>query len=288
MRCLLLLLAGSSLFAQTSEPSTSPRGFTFEEGLQGSVNSLGTVTRLDTAAGYNFSSHVSLAAGIPFYFVTPSASTTSTTRTQSGNGIGNVYARIRLSFSTPVADFASTLTGTAPTGDQSKGFSTGRATVDWSNYFERTISRLTPFADIGIANSVSDTPFFVRPYTTLGFVTHFDGGARFRLARIVNVSASAYTIEPSGQQTVVSRVVHGQQASGATNNRGHGVFETSQSTTGQSDIAKDHGFSTWLNVRPASSFDLYAGYTRSTQYSLDTVFFGVGVSLGKVFKHAGI
>ena len=285
----LFLLAGWNLLAQGSESAEPSNGFTFYERFQGSVNTLGAVTRLDSNIGYNFNSHLSLDGGIPVYFVSPSSSTTAATGTQSSNGIGNAYGQIRLTLNNPVVNFGSTVTGTAPTGDKAQGFSTGRVTVDWTNYFERNFSRLTPFANIGIANSVSDTVFFTRPYTTLGFVAHFEGGARYRFAHIVSISASAYAIKPSGQQTVVSRVVHAQQEAApapatSVNRRNRGVFETANLTTGAPDIAKDHGFSTWLQLSPASSVDLYAGYTRSTQYSLNTVFFGVGVSVGKVFR----
>jgi hypothetical protein len=279
--------------AQSRESGDASHGFTFYERFQGSTNTLGVVTRLDTNAGYQFNSHFSVDGGIPVYFIRPSAASTAATGTRSANGIGNVYAQFRLTLASPVLNFASTLTGTAPTGDKATGFSTGSVTVDWSNYFERSFSRLTPFADIGIANSVSDTFFFVRPYTTLGFVSHFDGGARYRIARALHAGASLYAIEPSGRQTVLSRLFAPQQQAAAAGNSGRGnrnqgVFESASVTTGSAEIARDHGFSTWIQISPASTLDLYAGYTRSTQYALDTVFFGMGVNLGKVFRKWGM
>ena len=39
----------------------------------------------------------------------------------------NVYTDLRLTLRDPAVNFISTLTGAAPTGDSSKGFSTGRA-----------------------------------------------------------------------------------------------------------------------------------------------------------------
>ena len=79
--------------------------------------------------------------------------------------------------------------------------------MDWSNYVDHRFGRFAPFCEIGFANSVSDTEFFIRPYTTSGFVTHAQAGARYRLASWINVNASGYAIEPAGQQTVISRVV---------------------------------------------------------------------------------
>jgi hypothetical protein len=284
----LLLIAGASLFGQGADSDDATPGFTFYERFQGSVNTLGAVNQLDTSVGYNFNSHFGVDAGIPVYFVRPSSSTTTTTGTSSSNGIGNVYGQVRLTFANPVLNYESTATGTAPTGDKATGFSTGHATVDWSNSFDHSFSQLTPFANLGIANSVSDTMFFIRPYTTYGFVTHVEGGAKYRLARVLTVGASAYEIAPSGQQTVLSRIVKAIQGTGTSNRKNHGVFETANATTGSSDIAKDHGFSTWVQVPLAKSVDVYAGYTRSTQYSLDTVFYGVSLNLGKAIRSLGI
>lgn len=290
-RAVLVVVAGWTLFAQGAEFSES-RGFTFYERFLGSVNTLGAVDQLDTTVGYNFNSHFAVDGGIPIYFVRPASSTTAATGVYASNGIGNVYGQIRLTLANPILNFASTVTGSAPTGDKATGFSTGHATVDWSNYFDHSFSKLTPFANLGIANSVSDTMFFVRPYITYGVVSHLEGGARYRLARIVSVGAAAYGIEPSGQQTVISRIVKSKQtpphAPSNSSRKDHGVFETSNLTTGTADIARDHGFSTWVQVQPVNSLGLYAGYTRSLQYALDTVFFGVTFNLGRAIRSLGI
>jgi hypothetical protein len=291
----MITLAGWRLFGQSTETS----GFAFYERFQGSASSLGWVNQLDTSVGYNFGAHFSLDAGLPVYFIRPSSSTIAATGTSSGNGIGNVYAQIRLSEANPIVNFASTLTGTAPTGDKTNGFSTGHATVDWSNYFEHSFSQLTPFFDVGIANAVSDTMFFIRPYTTYGVVTHVEGGARYRLVRGLSVGVSGFAIEPSGQQTVVSRLVErsgsrtttggtptsGSRTSGSEESR---VFQNTSVTTGAADIARDNGFSTWLQIAPATGVSLYAGYTRSTHFALNTAFFGISFNLGKAIRSLGI
>ena len=97
--------------------------------------------------------------------------------------MGNVFSELRLALPSPLVNYVSTVTGTAPTGNRDQGLSTGHATVDWSNYVERGFGPVTPFGEAGIANAVSDTQFFVRPYTSYGFVTHAQGGARYRLVR---------------------------------------------------------------------------------------------------------
>jgi hypothetical protein len=51
---------------------------------------------------------------------------------------------------------------------------------------------VTPFASGGLANTVSDTSFFVRPFTSLGILSPFDGGAKFRVSQFVDVGASLH------------------------------------------------------------------------------------------------
>jgi hypothetical protein len=310
-----VFLIALNVCAQSSESEH----FTFDERVQGSVNALGAVTKLDTSGGYIFNPHWSVSLGVPFYFVSPSSSTTASTGASSVNGLGNVYAQIRLALPNPALNYVSTLTGAAPTGDRDKGLSTGHAVVDWSNYADHGFGRFTPFGEIGFANSVADTEFFIRPYTTSGFVTHGQAGARYRLANWFNVNASGYAIEPAGTQTVISRIVTVQKqtaasggsspvtssaatavtknlppvASGAVNklvppgNSQKPVFETTTVTTGSASIARDRGYSTWLTLGPPRLFNLYVGYTRSTEYDLNTVFFGIGVSLRKAFGSLG-
>lgn len=312
-------LIALNLYAQSSESEH----FTFDERVQGSVNALGAVTKLDTSAGYIFNPHWSASLGVPFYFVSPSSSTTASTGASSVNGLGNVYAQIRFALPNPALNYVSTLTGAAPTGDRDKGLSTGHAVVDWSNYVDHRFGRFTPFGEIGFANSVADTEFFIRPYITSGFVTHAQAGARYRLASWLNVNASGYAIEPAGQQTIISRIVTVQKQSAASSasspvtsstvktvtknlppvaspaasgivnklvspgNSQKPVFETTTVTTGSASIARDRGYSGWLMLGSSRVFNLYAGYTRSTEYHLNTVFFGIGVSLRKAFGSLG-
>jgi hypothetical protein len=272
----------TSVFAQAEESGR----FTFEGRVQGSSNSLGTITKLDGNAGYTFDNRWSIDFGLPFYAVNPSDSTQTSTAAGAFSGIGNVYGQLRFTRPNRAVSYVSTLTGTAPTGDRSKGLSTGHGTVDWSNYFEHD-ARLTPFAEVGLANAVSDTQFFIRPFETAGLITHFQAGARYTLSRWARLGASGYLIEPYGNQTVVSRIVtgHGQALPSVVTAAGKGlvnrVFETQSVVTGSADLARDRGFSAFLVVSPRPSFDLFGGYTRSTEYDLNTVFFGVGVRVRK-------
>jgi hypothetical protein len=199
------------------------------------------------------------------------------------NGLGNAYLGFHIGVNRDAVNFASNVEATAPTGDKEKGFSTGRVTVDWSNSFSHRFSSVTPFASIGLANTVSDTSFFVRPFTSLGLVSHCDGGAKFSLSQFVDVGASAYGVRAAGQQRIFSKLLKRQSTTSATASSpgtGKRVFETSGETVGTADLANDQGFSAWLTAHSGSKIDFQAGYTRSAGYDLNTVFFGVGFRVG--------
>jgi hypothetical protein len=271
----LFLSAGSnSASGQTAVKSEKEeKGITFYESLQGSSNTLGQAMKLDSTVGYDFGKHFGIDFGMPVYFVRPSSSlsgttTTTTTTTSSATGVGNAYVDLRLRLDNPLINYASTLDGTAPTGDASKGFSTGRATFDWNNHFDRSLVRLTPFLNLGVANTVSDTHFFTRPFSTLGLVGHFEGGADYQIWHFVSVGASAYDILPTGQQKVFSKLVT------------RTTTKKASETTGGADIARDNGVSAWFDLDPTPFLDFEVGYSRSVHYNLDTVSFGVGVNLG--------
>jgi hypothetical protein len=206
-----LVLSQAAVAAETGEDGN---GFLLNERIQGSASTLGLITKFDTSAGYQFNRYLAVEAGLPVYFVNPSSSFSQATGTQAATGIGNVYADVRLSLENPLVNYTSLATVAAPTGDKATGFSTGHVTYDWSNLFDRSFGHVTPFVNLGIANTITDTPFFIRPFSSFGFVTHVEGGASYRLFRRLSVGASVYAIEPSGQQTVVSKLIPGKNAGG--------------------------------------------------------------------------
>jgi hypothetical protein len=264
--------------AQTAAPPAlkDPNGFTSYVEFGGTSNGDGQVYEINSSLGYNFSDHFGMDVGEPMYMVHASSSTSQT----SNNGFGNPYLTLRWKYLNPAVNFGSSLTGSAPVADSKKGFSTGRATFDWTNHFDHAFSRLTPFADIGLANTIPDSRFFKRPYTTLGFNTHFAGGANYDLWKFFSVSASAYDILPIGQQTVFSRIP------GHAGALQHGrVFELNQQTKGGADIARDDGFTAALEASPGRRIDVQLGFTRSLHYDLNSVSFGIGFNLAKLYHH---
>jgi hypothetical protein len=284
--CFLIVMAFvSPIFAQEN------RGWGFNGRFQGDNNSSGLVMKFDPALGYTFSPHVRAYGGLPFYIVHRSSTIAGDTAA-SMNGIGNAYVGLDFTVDSEAMNFNSTIEGTAPTGNQSKGFSTGKATIDWTNNFSRTFSAVTPFASVGLANTVSDTAFFVRPFTSEGLVGHFDGGARFALGKAADIGTLAYAVVGSGQQTIVSKVFDNKPTvpaptptptPGIDNTKGNGksrVFDNNSKVVGTAELANDHGFSTWLSAHPGSVVDLQIGFTRSVGYDLNTVFFGIGFHVG--------
>ena len=278
---LLFIVAGFiPAGAQTTPSPAAKEGTRFTSFVEfgGTSNSDGQIYALNPSVGYNFNQHLAMDLGLPFFFVRPSSDIIGAT---SSNGFGNPYVDLRVKFLSQAVNFASVLTGYAPLGDSKKGLSTGRATFDWTNHVDRSFSRLTSFAEVGIANTVTDSSLFMRPFTTLGFNTHLQGGASYDIWKFFSVGASGYDILPTGQQTVFSKVEHG---SGNPGQSSHGrSFQDNQQTTGSADIARDDGFSTWVEAMPSSVLDMQLGFTRSMHYDLNSVSFTIGLNLGRMY-----
>jgi len=272
----LTALVSTAVAQSNSVSKANPaneKGFTSYTEFGGTTDSDGQVYSLDSSVGYNFNQHFGVDLGLPIYFVRAASSTTG--GSTSTNGLGNPSLDMRLKFNNPAVNYGSVLTGYVPTADSKRGLSTGRGTFDWTNHFDRSFSRLTPFVDAGIANTIVDSRVFRRPFTTLGFNSHFQAGTNIDLWSFFSAGASAYDILPSGQQTVFSKVA----GSGKSGSHGR-VFEQNQQTTGGADIAKDNGFSAWVDANPKPYLDMELGYTRSVHYALNSVSFGVGVNVG--------
>jgi hypothetical protein len=276
-----------------AQDSVDPvRAFTIHQTFQGSSSSYGQILKLNTNVGYEVGKHVGIDGGIPFYFVNnPSEEATSP---GSISGFGNVYAALRVAF-TGRLNYTSSITATAPTGNRDKGLSTGRVTVDWNNAVQKVIAhRIAPFANAGIANTVSDTTFFMRPFSSEGLVGHVDAGTTLSISPLVYVGASAYSILPSGEQTIVSKVVEtytetqpartlppnsGGRGVGLTKQTNR-VFEVVREVVGTADLASDHGLSGWIGLGPVHGLNFTIGFSRSNHYGLNTVFWGVGKRFG--------
>lgn len=286
LACVIALvaqLAAQSLEDLLVDPS---RGLTLYSRSQGTSNQAGLVSKLDNNIGYNVNRYFSADLGLPIYIIYPSTGKMASVLGGSQrSGIGNLYLDLRFTLAKPVVNFLSYVTVAAPTGDRKQGFSTGRVTWDWHNHFYRSFGRLTPFANAGIADTILDSPFYLRPFSSLGTVGHFEGGATFAVWKDLSAGGSFYAIVPSGDQQVISKL-SGKQT---TINKGSSlglVFEIPTQPALSPDSLRDQGFSLWCEAAATSYLDLDVGYSRSSQYSLDSLFFGLGVNWKNLYLRA--
>lgn len=259
--------------------SDADRGFLSRLEFGGSSNTLGQEFVLDGSAGYQFNKHVALTFGLPLYITHASATATTTSSTVSG--IGDPSMMMLLRFPNETVNYATSLTTMFPLASASKGLSTGRVGIDWNNRFDHDFGRVTPFFAAGMGNTIMDSRFFHRPFTTLGFNAHFEGGADLDIGHKLSAGASGYDIAPSGQQKVFSRIV---EAGNSGSQGKHGAFGSAHQTTGTSSLTADHGFATWIDANPTKLLDMELGFSRSMVYDLNTVSFTIGLNLGQMVR----
>jgi len=314
----LVLSFGANVFGQE-------RGPLVNLGFSGSSMDPSWVFRLDPSAGYRFNPHFEVEAGVPVYFV--HAPSDDLELSGAGGGIGNAWVGVRGMVRRSSVYFSSGVRASAPTGDVDRGLSNGRVTVDWSNYVDVALGDWNPFGRAGIANTVSDTHFFTRPFSSLGLVGHFEGGIGWHPVHWAGVGASGYAVVPSGEQKIYSRLVEragagsgsgpgavtgmvslmaagsgpggsdsgngttagdggagGGPTAGAGGNR---PFETESVIIGESDLARDHGFSAWVDFYPGRNVMLEIGYSRSVSYDSDSLFFSVNLDLMGMMRKPG-
>jgi long-subunit fatty acid transport protein len=295
MLALLFASAAGNVMAAEDESRWS-----FSQRFQGTSNAAGLILKTNSTAIYSFNDYVKAYGGFPVYFA---RATSSSGTSQFVNGLGNVFSGLVVTAgSANSIYYSSNLLSTLPTGDASRGFSTGHPTIDWTNTFSHSVGTLTPFVSIGVANTISDTSFFVRPFSSKGIVSHFEVGAIGRIARNVSVGASLYGVRAAGEQQIDSKVVEneppasshqqssptqggvlqsiGKRTGLADGRRVPPVFQTQQQTVGPASVANDEGLSTWVSLRPNPTTDFQIGYSRSMGYQLNSLFFGVGFRFG--------
>ncbi|HEY2646929.1 MAG TPA: hypothetical protein VGI34_08130 [Candidatus Acidoferrales bacterium] len=277
---LLIVLIAGSAFTAAAQGSSIPTGRTgggldWNESFEGSTGSSGQDMEINSSATYHFG-RFSVGAGIPVYLNRAVFSNGASI----SDGIGDFYVRLGSSWTNPLFNFGTAITGTAPTGDSNKGFSAGHGTFDWNNRIDRDFGGLTPFLDGGVANSISDTLFFHRPFTSFGYLAHGELGADLDLTHSFKLLVSAYTIAPWGTQTIISRdVVAGGTGSGGQNGR---VFEVNHITAGPASINYDDGLTAGITFQPKPYMSLAVGYTRSLSYEFNTFSWGIGFNMSRL------
>lgn len=252
--------------------------WTLYESVQGSFNSSGQIYKIDTSLSYSLTEHLEIGGGTPVYLVRASDPTDSLGEAWNA-GLGNAYLEFRLRTVNSSWAFSSGVTAAAPTGDRSRGFSTGEVSLDWTNSLSIYLPRATLFGSAGLANTVSDTAFFVRPFTSDGLVADFDLGLFLPVNTWLGFGGLGYAVRGGGEQRVISRLIRTDRTSVVDRRR---RFEDRVETRGQ-DLADDHGFSGWVDFLAVDT-SVQVGYSRSVPYGYDTAFFSVGFDVIPMFR----
>jgi len=240
-------------------------GFTWTETFEGSGNTDGFITDIDSTVGYTFGKHFAMDMGVPYLFFQPSTSKTGAT---SASGMGNPYLGLTYSAKGSALDFSTSLNSAIPTASTAKGLSTGHVTVDWNNHFAHEFDLFTPFVNLGFANSIADTRFLHRPYISYGDIAHFEGGSELDLGDKFSVTASGYYILPWGPQQVF---LSGNKSS-------------SGPMKGSVSLTRDDGINLGIDYNLTRLLDLSAGYSRSVYSVLNTFSFGIEVNVSSLLK----
>ncbi len=273
----LLIGAAANAAAQGSNVPTAKTTniLEWDESFEGSTGASGQDMELNSSVTYHFK-RFGVGIGLPFYL----NRSVSSTGAQISDGIGNFYITLGSSWNGSLLNFGTVLTGSAPTGSASKGFSTGHATFDWSSRIDHSFDILSPFIDGGVANSLSDTKYFHRPFISYGYLAHGEAGVDVDLTHSFTLTLSAYDIAPWGTQTITSRdVLKGATGSGGQHGR---VFEVNHITTGPASINYDDGLTAGLNFSPKPYLSLDLGYTRSLTFEFNTFSWGIGVNMSSL------
>jgi hypothetical protein len=205
---------------------------------------------------------------------------TTTTQDVTNNGLGNAYFGMAMRAPNETLDYSSTITLAAPTGSTAKGFSSGRANADWTNRFEHSFDRLTPFFEGGLSNAVPDSGLFTRPFTSLGLLTHLEEGGEFEVIKHFMVGGSGYEIVPFGNQKIFSKIVgKGQSGSG----KGKNTFDLAAEASG-AGLTRENGFNTWIAFEPTPLWRVELGFTRSATFDLNSFAFNISMNLGKLAR----
>lgn len=272
----------------TTESETT--GVVAFEQFQASSTPLGAVLILNTDLGYAFTPHLTGDVGLPVFFTRSPFPMVSTQDWRWTTWLlGEPYVDVRYTTNPFGSSITSILTGTIPVSSPERMYTTGRFGVDWFNHIEKTYKGMVPFLNFGVANGtvnrfVMPRPYSIaRPYQTLGFMSDFEGGASYKFGRGLAIGASAYALVPGGQQKVFSRLVSPDYALAGDGSHGR-FFDSAFETIGPSSIARDNGFSAWLDVTRLKHTDIQIGYTHSVHYALDSVTLMINFDGGYLFK----
>ena len=253
-----------------SEPTDTTGPTAFAQVVAKRSN-LGTVYNEGIGVGYNITKHIGGDIGVSLYTVQSPFSIVSNHDWRWTTLAGDPFVDLRYTTKWHRINAASVLTGTIPISSAQRVFSTGRFGVDWFNHLNLDYAGFKPFLNFGAANETMDRyvyprPYAIaRPYEFFGFNSDFEAGASYTIFKRYSVGASAYAIVPAGPQKVFSRLVSPDSAIAGDANH-YRYWNNAFETIGNSKIARDNGYSGWVDVAAVKNLKVQVGYTYSVHY----------------------
>lgn len=183
-------------------------------------------------------------------------------------------------------NYSSAIHLTAPVAETKKGFSTGHATWNYTNHFDRAFGEWSPFLDAGVGNTILDTRYFTRPFASFGYNAAFTGGLEYDKGPY-SLQAGAYDVAPWGNQTEVSRVFRcgaAANCNATAQSHNRNGFTSSSVTKGGADLVRDNGYEAGIDFRPVHYLDFEFDYSRSVPLHLNNYSFGVGINLSSLVR----
>lgn len=271
------LAQGSSTQKSQAAATTNTTGPTAFAQVVAKGSSLGNVYNEGIGVGYNITRHIGGDVGFTLYTVQSPYSIVTNHDWRWTTLVGDPFIDLRYTTKLYGLDMTSILTGTIPISSPERVFSTGRFGVDWFNHIEGHYMGLEPFVNFGAANQTIDRyilprPYNIaRPYQSLGFISNFEGGANYVFFRHYSIGASAYAVVPAGPQKVFSRLV--SPDSGVAGDANHyRIWNSAFETIGNSELARDNGYSGWVEIARIKNLKIQAGYTYSIHYRLGSAY----------------
>lgn len=268
----------SAASASAPAPAMDIAGPTAFVQLQAGGYSRSLVSSADINLGYNLTEHFGADIGLPVFYVRSPLTLVTSSDWKTDTLIGDPYIDVHYKLDKMGVSLTSVLTGTVPASSPERIYTTGRAGVDLFNHIEpaKPIGRITPFINLGAANSTINRYYMPRPYSigrpyqTLGMMGDGEVGASAKLPFGIVIGASVYGLEPVGKQKMFSRLVTpGATVVGDfTDNR---YYISAFETMGPASIARDNGYSGWVEYNKVKNLSLQAGYTHSVHYRYDMV-----------------
>jgi hypothetical protein len=258
--------------------------------LDSSATGLGTVASVTGDFGYNFTPHWIGEVGLPLIFTRNPFSKVITKDWRYVTLMADPYVDARYHTEKYGLRVTSILTGTFPVSNSLRIWSTGRFGVDWFNHIEHDFSFVQGFVNFGAANGTVNRAIFPRPYSqdrpyqTLGVIGDGEVGAQHKFFKRYTVGGSVYGLLPVGSQKVFSRLVAPDFPLGSDGNHNRG-FDEFFETKGASKIARDNGYSGWLEIGHITKYaTLEVSYTESVHYHLGTATATLKLDLSSLFR----